>query len=327
VTQLVDRFGRLHRSLRISVTDRCNIRCQYCMPAGPVTFLPRRELLSYEEIEELIQILAALGLTRIRLTGGEPLVRKELPDLVRRLKLIAEVETIALTTNAMLLSEQIEGLSRAGLDQINISLDTLNEAIFQQLSRREGLDRVLEGIEAALRFGYRPKLNAVLIKGLNADDAVDLVRFAIERGLVMRFIEYMPLDSDRRWDGTQMVDGQELRAELENHFGAMRLIEREDTSRPSQDFEFVSGGRVGFINPVTDPFCQACDRLRLTADGKLRNCLFGVEGWDLRELLRSGRQADVEELVRDCLKNKFASHGIGEAAFSPPERAMYQIGG
>ncbi len=329
MTQLVDRFGRTHRSLRISVTDRCNIRCQYCMPDGPLQFLPKQYLLTYEEIAAFSQLMTTLGVTRIRLTGGEPLVRGELHKLVELLRNIPAIESIAITTNAMLLDQQIGALNLAGLDQINISLDTLREDVFRRLSRRDGIERVLSGIDAAIAHGFRPKLNAVLLREVNFDDAIPLVEFAIERGLVMRFIEFMPLDSDRQWNGTQFVTGEELRRHLAKRFGPLQSVDREDPSRPSSEYRIHGhDGQIGFIDSVTAPFCGACDRLRLTADGKLRNCLFGHEEWNIAEALRNPQATrTLVELIDECVANKFAAHGIGQAEFVPPERAMYQIGG
>jgi GTP 3',8-cyclase len=328
VKELVDQFGRVHRSLRISVTDRCNIRCQYCMPDGPIAFLPRTDLLTYEEICRFVDLISMAGVTRIRLTGGEPLVRAELHRLVAMLKANKRIESIAITTNAMLLSDQISSLQNAGLDQINISLDTLHENTFQSLSRRKGLDQVLEGIDAAIQHGYRPRLNAVLVRGLNEDDAIALVEFATARNLTMRFIEFMPLDFDHRWNGTQLISGDDLRVRLSDRFGTLRPIVREDSARPSQEYEIVAtGGRVGFIDSVTAPFCSGCDRLRLTAEGRIRNCLFGKEEWDVRKALRNGEDSEIESLMEECIQRKYAGHGIGEPGFVPPERAMYQIGG
>jgi GTP 3',8-cyclase len=328
VKELVDRFGRVHRSLRVSVTDRCNIRCQYCMPDGPLAFLPRNELLTYEEIRRFVDFLSRKGIRRIRLTGGEPLVRAELFRLVAMLKENPRIESVSITTNAMLLADQITDLKESGLDQINISLDTLREEVFKTLSRRQGLDLVLAGIDAALRNGYRPKLNAVLVRGLNEEDAISLVEFASQRSLTMRFIEYMPLDFDQQWNGTQMISGADLRSRLKDRFGELRLTEREDAARPAQDYEIVAtGGRVGFIDSVTVPFCSACDRLRLTAEGKIRNCLFGKEEWDVRSALRNENHADLEAVLDECLQRKFAGHGIGQPGFSQPDRAMHQIGG
>jgi cyclic pyranopterin phosphate synthase len=244
------------------------------------------------------------------------------------LKANNRIESIAITTNAMLLSDQIALLKEAGLDQINISLDTLHEDTFQSLSRRKGLDQVLAGVEAALKHGYRPRLNAVLVRGLNEDDAIALVEFATARDLTMRFIEFMPLDFDHQWNGTQLISGGDLRIRLEQRFGELRPIVREDSARPSQEYEIVAtGGRVGFIDSVTAPFCSACDRLRLTADGKIRNCLFGKEEWDVRNALRHGQESEIASILEECVQRKYAGHGIGEPGFVPPERAMYQIGG
>lgn len=326
---LVDSFQRTHRSLRISVTDRCNIRCQYCMPAGVVQFLPRNHLLTYEQIVMLVQALVPLGITRLRLTGGEPLVRARLDTLVKLLFAVSGVESIAITTNAMLLAEQIDGLYEAGLRDINVSLDTLSDSVFKELTRRDGLDKVLLGLEAAAKMGLRPKLNTVLLRGLNLDDAVDLVEFALERDLTIRFIEYMPLDADGSWDGSQMVSGDELRTRLEKRFGPLCEIPRVDPARPSSDYSFEKlPGTIGFIDPVSKPFCGSCDRLRVTAEGLMRNCLFGKEEYDLRPFLQS--EPDIQGLVakvRECVANKFAAHGIGAAGFMPPERTMHRIGG
>lgn len=340
---LVDSFGRIHRSLRISVTDRCNIRCQYCMPDGPIQFLRRSELLTYEEIASLVGIISEVGIQRIRLTGGEPLVRQDLHRLVAMLKGIHNIESVTLTTNGMLLEEQIDGLVRADLDGVNISLDTLSEQTFKKLSRRDGLDRVLAGIDAAIRTGLRPQLNAVLLRDINFDDAIPLVEFALHRGLTIRFIEFMPLDSDRSWSEEKMISGFELRSELSKRFGPLVPQDRFDPSRPAKEYKLKNGdGTIGFIDSVTKPFCGGCDRLRLTAEGKLRNCLFGREEWDIGSLLRVGSRTEaplggthdrdsmrneVLETVRECLSNKYASHGMSESDFMPPERPMYQIGG
>jgi cyclic pyranopterin phosphate synthase len=326
---LVDSFQRTHRSLRISVTDRCNIRCQYCMPAGLVQFLPRSQLLSYEQIAMLVRTLVPVGITRLRLTGGEPLVRANLDTLVKLLVSIPGVESIAMTTNAMLLAEQIDGLYEAGLRNINISLDTLRNDVFKNLTRREGLDKVLHGIEAAVERGLKPKLNAVLLRDINLDDAVELVEFALQRNLTMRFIEYMPLDADGSWDGTQMIAGKELRSILEKRFGKLTLSERDDPSRPSSDYILEGrSGTVGFIDSVSQPFCGACDRLRVTAEGLMRNCLFGKEEWDLRPFLQGDFDPEgLIEKVRECVARKFAAHGIGTQGFVAPERTMHRIGG
>ena len=325
---LVDGLGRVHRELRISITDVCNIRCQYCMPEI-VQFLHREKHLGVEHIARFVQSVVPLGIRRIRITGGEPLVRPDLPDLLRRLSDTAGVEELSLTTNGTLLEEQIDGLVAAGLQRLNISLDTLSEARFQQLSRRQGIDRVLRGIEAASGYPQlRVKLNALLLRDINLDDAVALVEYARQREITIRFIEFMPLDGDRAWSQSRMVSGIELRQLLQQHFGTLYPIERRDPSQPSSDYRFAAGGTVGFIDSVSNPFCSRCDRLRLTSDGKIRNCLFGREEWDVSELLRSHAPLDlVQQVVRSSVAAKHPSHGIANSGFQPPQRAMYQIGG
>lgn len=331
--QLKDRFGRIHRSLRISVTDRCNIRCQYCMSDGPIQFLPRNRLLSFEQISEFVRFAAPMGISRLRLTGGEPLVRTDIPKLVEMLKRIDGVDEVALTTNGMLLAKHIRDLVSAGLDRLNISLDTLRESTFQTLSRREGLESVLQGIEAAIDAGIVPRLNALVLRDINLDEVVDLVDFALRRNLVLRFIEFMPLDQDRNWQADRMVSGSELRQILADRFGPLSQVSRSRDSQPSHDYQFEDRpGHVGFIDPVSNPFCGSCDRLRLTADGKIRNCLFGVEEWDVKSVLESSvstfeKQEAVRALLQSATWAKHASHGIAQDGFAPPQRAMFQIGG
>ena len=330
---LVDRFGRIHRSLRVSVTDRCNIRCQYCMSDGPVQFLPKSRLLTFEQIARFVAAAVDLGLRRVRLTGGEPLVRAELYKLVQQLKAIPHLEQLAMTTNGMMLSDQAEKLAAAGLDRVNISLDTLREQTFRELSRREGVGRVIAGIDAAIGCGLAPRLNALVLRDVNFAEAAELVEFAIGRGLTIRFIEFMPLDADRGWEASRVVTGEELRAELERRFGALQEVVPERASQPSRDYRVAgSTGVVGFIDPVSRPFCGDCDRLRLTAEGKVRNCLFGREEWDAKTVLDRGLPAaeealEVARLLHSAVAAKHASHGIAAAGFAPPERAMYQIGG
>lgn len=327
---IVDRLGRVHTSLRISVTDRCNIRCFYCMPNENVQFRPREEILTFEEIVRFVRVVSEMGVRRLRLTGGEPLVRAELPLLVEQLSQLPEVEEIALTTNGILLSEQAADLRRAGLQRLNISLDTLSEETFQKISRRKGLDRVLEGIAAAQRVGFeRIRLNAIAIQGLTEKEILPLARFARERRLELRFIEYMPLDAEEHWKASDVLDGRAIRRVLEVEFGPLLPTERSDQSQPAVDYQFADGsGRIGLINPVTEPFCGTCDRLRLTAEGQVRNCLFSTAEWDARAILRGGgSDKDLAELVRSCVLAKAPAHGIGSDAFVRPDRAMYQIGG
>ena len=330
VAPLIDSLGRLHTNLRISVTDRCNIRCFYCMPDENVRFLPRRDILSFEEIERFARVAARLGVNKLRLTGGEPLVRAELHKLVQRLAAIEGIHDIALTTNGILLAEQAQSLRDAGLLRINISLDALTEETFRHISRRDGLDRVLAGIHAAKRVGFeRIRLNAVAIKGVTEPEVVPLVNFARDQGLEMRFIEFMPLDAENNWQHDQVLTGEEIRRQIEDAIGPLEPAERPDPSQPATDFRFTDGGgTIGFINPVTQPFCADCNRLRLTAEGKVRNCLFSTVEWDARQILRSGgTDDDLIQLLRDCIRAKKPGHGIDRADFVKPERAMYQIGG
>ena len=327
---LVDTFGRRHNSLRISVTDRCNIRCFYCMPADGVVFRPREELLTFEEIERFVRALVPLGVNKLRLTGGEPLVRADLPSLVEKLTAIEGIHDIALTTNGMLLDEQAEALKAAGLHRLNISLDTLREEVFTQITRRPGVDRVLAGIAAAQRAGFqRIRLNAVAIQGITEGEIIPLAEFARARNLELRFIEFMPLDADHHWSSEQLLTGESIRRILEQRFGPLIPAPRSDPNQPAVDYAFADGvGGIGFISPVSQPFCGDCNRLRLTAEGQVRNCLFSTVEWDARLLLRSAASDDeLRALVRDCVAAKAAAHGIGQRDFHQPERAMYQIGG
>ena len=327
---LIDTLGRIHTNLRISVTDRCNIRCFYCMPDENVRFLPRRDILTFEEIDRFVRVMARLGINKLRLTGGEPLVRAELPKLVERLAGIPGIKDIALTTNGILLEEHAQALKDAGLHRLNISLDSLSEGTFRKISRRDGLDRVLAGIHAAKRVGFHKiRLNAVAIKGITEPEVAPLAEFAREQDMEMRFIEFMPLDAENHWQHDQVLTGEEIRRIIEEAIGPLEPAERSDPSQPATDFRFTDGrGSVGFINPVTQPFCEDCNRLRLTAEGKVRNCLFSTVEWDARALLRGGgKDEEIATLVRDCVRAKKPGHGIDSANFVKPQRAMYQIGG
>ncbi len=327
---LRDTFGRTHTSLRISVTDRCNIRCFYCMPNENVRFRPREEILTFEEITRFVRVVARMGVHRLRLTGGEPLVRTGLPRLVEMLVAIPGIDDVALTTNGILLDEQAADLRAAGLQRLNISLDTLSEETFQKISRREGLDRVLAGIAAGQDVGCDPsRLNALASPGLTDAESIPRARCARDRGLELRFIEYMPLDAEQHWQSTDVLDGQKIRDILEAEFGPLLPVAPPHPSQPATDFEYADRPlRIGLINPVSQPFCSACDRLRLTAEGQVRNCLFATAEWDARALLRSDATDDaIATLVRDCIHHKAAAHGINTIDFIRPERAMYQIGG
>jgi cyclic pyranopterin phosphate synthase len=327
---LVDSYGRLHTNLRISITDRCNIRCFYCMPDENIRFKPRHEILTFEEIQRIVRIVASRGVNKLRITGGEPLLRADLPELIAQLVATSGITDVALTTNGVLLAEQATALREAGLHRLNISLDTLKEETFQQISRRTGLQRVLDGIQAAQNAGFdKIRLNAIAIAGLTEAEIVPLGHFAREHKMELRFIEFMPLDADNAWKTELVLPGSEIRRRLEEEFGALVASDRPDPSQPAMDYEFADGGgRIGLINPVSEPFCQDCNRLRITAEGQLRNCLFSTVEWDARELLRgTGSDEEISDLLDACLADKKASHGIDEEGFQRPDRAMYQIGG
>jgi cyclic pyranopterin phosphate synthase len=326
---LVDGFGRLHTDLRISVTDRCNLRCTYCMPAE-VVFRPREELLSFEEIARVAAVAAGAGIRMIRLTGGEPLLRRDLAALVGMLTAIDGIDEVALTTNGVLLSEQATGLAAAGLTRLNVSLDAVHEGAFELIARRTGLDRVLAGLAAARQAGFREiRINAVSIRGLTEAEIVPLADFCRREKFHLRFIEFMPLDADDGWDDERVLSGREVRSILEREIGPLQPLPVADVGQPAVDWQWADGqGLVGFIDPVTSPFCDRCDRLRLTADGQFRNCLFSTTEWDVRAVLREGgSDGEILALLRDCVAAKRAAHGIGSPLFERPARAMYQIGG
>ncbi len=300
------------------------------MPAENVQFMPRSEILSFEEIARFVRVVAGHGVSKLRLTGGEPLVRHGLPELVQMLVRVPGIREVALTTNGILLAEQAQALKEAGLGRLNISLDTLDPKTFLQISRREGLEKVLAGIFAAQRAGFKKiRLNAVAIQGITEPDIVPLGQFARQHGMEMRFIEFMPLDADARWQSDQVLSGRAIREVLEREIGPLVPLPVDDPSQPAVDYEFADGqGRIGFINPVTQPFCHRCNRLRLTAEGKIRNCLFSTAEWDARAVMRGGGSDDgLADLVCESIGAKKAGHGINSEEFIRPERAMYQIGG
>lgn len=326
---LVDGFGRVHTNLRISVTDRCNIRCFYCMPHENVQFKPRHELLSFEEIERFVRVVARLGVCKLRITGGEPLVRADLPSLVARLASVPGIDDLAMTTNGMLLAPLAGALKQAGLQRLNISLDALREETFERIARRRGLDQVLAGIAEAQRQGFpRIRLNTVAIRGITEDEVVPLAGFARTHGLELRFIEFMPLDAEQRWRNEQVLTGDEIRTRLEAEFGPLTPAERPDPSQPAVDYRFADGGVIGFINPVSEPFCGDCNRLRITAEGQVRNCLFSAVEWDARAVMRNGgSDEELADLTRACVAAKKPGRGSDEPGFLRPQRAMFQIGG
>lgn len=300
------------------------------MPAEGVVFQPRQQLLTYEEISRFVRIVSQMGVSRLRLTGGEPLVRSDVSDLVRMLVAIPGINDVALTTNGILLPDHAKRLVESGLHRINISLDTLSEDTFREITRRTGLDQVLNGIAAAQAAGFRQiRLNAIAIRNLTESEILPLARFARERNLELRFIEFMPLDAEQSWQGASVLSGREIRAMIESQFGALVACERSDPSQPAVDYSYTDRDcRVGFINPVTEPFCSTCNRLRLTAEGAVRNCLFANDELDARTLLRNGSSdSAIADLVRQSIAAKRQAHGIDEDNFVRPQRAMYQIGG
>ena len=330
MSELIDSFGRVHTNLRISVTDRCNIRCFYCMPAEDVVFMDRQELLTFEEIERFVRIAVPLGLRKIRLTGGEPLVRRDLHKLVAHLSAIREIEDIGLTTNGILLAEQAQELHDAGLRRLNVSLDALDPVKFRQVTRRDGFEKVLEGIEAAQRVGFEPiKINAVAVRGLSESELVPFGEFARRTGLEVRFIEYMPLDADNAWERDKVLFAREIIDTLSREIMPLIPCDDQNPHAPATDFVFEDGiGRIGFIASVSQPFCASCNRFRLTADGKLRNCLFSLQETDIRSLLRDGADDDaIAEAVHSCIAAKWEGHEINTARFVQPDRPMYLIGG
>ena len=300
------------------------------MPEHDAVFMPRKQLLSFEEIHRIVTLLVReSGFRDVRLTGGEPLVRKELPVLVRMLANIDGLDDLSLTTNGILLPEFAVQLRKAGLHRINISLDTLSESVFQNVSRRSGLDKVLTGIEAAINVGFDSvKLNTIAIRGVTESEVVRLVEFASERNVPIRFIEFMPLDTDRAWQHKDVFTGDDILRLLTDHFGEPSAVRRPHPSQPAEDFVFASGIQVGIIRSVTAPFCSACNRIRLTADGAVRNCLFAQDEVQIRDLIRNGAtDKQILEQFELCVQQKKAGHGIDEDSFTPPERPMYSIGG
>jgi len=326
---LTDSFGRLHDNLRISVTDRCNIRCFYCMPEDAVQFVPRAEILDFEEIERFARVAAGLGVTKLRVTGGEPLLRRDLPVLIARLAAIPGIRDLALTTNGVLLAELAGPLYDAGLRRINVHLDTLDRERFQKITRRDDLGRVLAGLAACKRLGYRVKLNAVAVKNLVEPDIVPLTRFARENGFEARFIEFMPLDAQNLWDRSKVLLADDMVAMLSREIAPLVPIPDPDPRAPATEYDFADGGgRVGFIASVSRPFCGNCNRLRLTADGKLRYCLFAIEEDDVKALMRSGApDEEIAAFIRANLARKWEGHEINSQKFVAPPRPMYSIGG
>jgi GTP 3',8-cyclase len=326
---LRDGHGRLIGDLRVSVTDRCNFRCQYCMPAEGLAWLDRDEILRFEEIARLVALMASMGVNDVRLTGGEPLVRREFPKLVAMLKQIEPLRELSVTTNGFLLERDAEALVRAGIDRFNVSVDSLQRDRFFELTRRDALPQVLRGLEALAAFpeAHPIKLNAVAIRGFTEEEVLPFAEFARRTPYQVRFIEFMPLDADRAWSADQVLTGAETRDAI----AAVHPLEPtpREPAATARVYRFADGhGEVGFINPVSEPFCADCNRIRLTADGRLRTCLFSLNETDLRGPLRAGAgDAELEQIVRDAVWRKELKHHVGEPGFIQPARTMSAIGG
>jgi cyclic pyranopterin phosphate synthase len=324
---LVDRYGRVHDDLRVSVTDRCNLRCVYCMPDVGMTFLPHDALLSFDEIVRVATVAASLGVSSLRLTGGEPLVRKGLVSLIARLSLLG-FDDLSLTTNGMLLTPLASSLASAGLTRVNISCDSLRADRFESIRRRGDLATVLSSMDAAEAAGLLPlKVNVVILRGVNDDEILDFAAFARDTGRVVRFIEFMPLDAQGQWDKSQIVAGREIFEQV----STVWPLEAVDAggSAPAERFRFCDGrGEIGLISSVTQPFCGSCNRLRLTSDGALRNCLFSDDELSVRDLIRDGAgDEEIAGMLRRAVWEKFPGHAINEPDFLRPTRSMSMIGG
>jgi cyclic pyranopterin phosphate synthase len=326
---LRDGHGRTIGDLRVSVTDRCNFRCQYCMPAEGLPWLDRDEVLRFEEIERLVALLASMGVSDLRLTGGEPLVRRDFPRLAGMLACIEGIRDLAVTTNGFLLERDAEALVRAGVQRFNVSIDSLQRDRFFELTRRDALPRVLAGLERLAEFpeAHPIKINCVAIRGFTEEEVIPFARFAREQPYEVRFIEYMPLDADHAWSRDQVLSGAEIRAIVEREW-PLEPQPREP-SATARVYRFADGrGRLGFINPVSEPFCGDCNRIRLTADGRLRTCLFSLNETDLRTPLREGAtDDDLEQIIRDAVWRKELKHHVNDPGFVQPARSMSRIGG
>lgn len=325
---LTDTFGRAHNNLRVSVTDRCNLRCTYCMPED-VVFRDKSELLTFEEIVAFVRVAAGLGIDKVRLTGGEPLMRRGLAELVRMVVGIPGIKDVGMTTNGLLLARHARDLYAAGLRRLNVSLDTLDPGRFRELARRDGVEDVVAGLLAAKEAGFDPiKVNAVAVRGFIEYDAVPLARFCRAHGFELRFIEYMPIGAEA-WEREKCFFAHELLDLLEREVAPLAPAADYDPKAPAMDFDYADGGRVGVIASVSRPFCRSCNRLRLTADGKLRNCLFALDEADVKPLLRteSPDAARLAEVIRASVWAKWEGHEINTARFVKPGRTMHSIGG
>jgi GTP 3',8-cyclase len=325
---LVDRYGRVHNDIRISVTDRCNLRCVYCMPEEGLSFLPNSELLTFDEITRLARVARDLGVSALRITGGEPLVRRGLPSLIASLSALG-FEDLAMTTNGTELARVARALAAAGLRRVNVSCDSLQPERFSAIRRRGKLDVVLDAMRAAEEAGLTPlKVNVVLLRGHNDDEILDFASFARTTGRIVRFIEFMPLDAQGNWDRGQLVTGREVFERI-SEVWTLEPLSEPSNAAPAERFRFADGvGEIGLISSVSEPFCGTCNRLRVTADGALRNCLFSDDEQTVRDLLRNGgSDADLSILFRRAVWAKFPGHGINEPGFLSPARSMSMIGG
>jgi cyclic pyranopterin phosphate synthase len=326
---LKDGHGRSIGDVRISVTDRCNFRCQYCMPAEGLPWLERDEILTFEEITRVVSLLASMGVHDVRLTGGEPLVRRGFPKLAGMLSVLEDVHDLSITTNGFLLERDAEALVAAGVGRFNVSIDSLQQDRFFELTRRDALPKVMRGLERLASFpeAHPIKINAVAIRGFTEEEVLPFAKMARSTPYEIRFIEFMPLDADQEWTPEQVLSGAEIRAAIEEVYPLEP--EPREPSATARVYRFADGkGRIGFINPVSEPFCGDCNRIRLTAEGKLRTCLFSINETDLREPLRAGADDDeLEEIIRDAVWRKELKHHVGEAGFVRPARSMSAIGG
>jgi GTP 3',8-cyclase len=326
---LRDGHGRRIGDLRVSVTDRCNFRCQYCMPAEGLPWLEREEILTFEEITRLVALFAAMGVGDVRLTGGEPLVRRDFPVLAGMLAEVDGVHELSVTTNGFLLARDAARLVAAGIDRFNVSVDSLQRDRFYQLTRRDALDKVLHGLEVLASFpeAHPIKINAVAMRGFTEQEVIPFAEFARRTPYQVRFIEFMPLDADHAWTRSQVLTGAEIREAI--HAVYPLEAEPREPSSTARVYHFADGeGRIGLINPVSEPFCADCNRVRLTADGRLRTCLFSLNETDLRTPLRTGASdADLEHIIRDAVWRKELKHHVGEPGFIQPARSMSAIGG
>ena len=328
---LVDSYGRRIKSMRISVTDKCQFRCTYCMPAEGLPWLKRAEILSYEEITRISRVAIELGIEQIRLTGGEPLVRRDLPELISQLRQIEGLHSLSLTTNGILLKQQAKALAEAGLTRINVSLDSLLQDKFFKVTRRNQLDRVLEGLAELEQYpAIHPiKINAVAMRNFTEDEVLDFAQLARRKAYIVRWIEFMPLDADQIWRKEDILTGGEIKSIIEAAYGPLVPVAGTSPSETARRYTFADGiGEVGFINPVSEPFCSSCDRIRLTADGQLRTCLFATEETDLRAVVRSEASDEIlAQTIRQAVWKKELKHYIGDKRFKRANRSMSMIGG